>query len=246
MLTKLLAGIPGPLHRSSHAQVVHALGTDIVLGRYPAGDVLPAEAELIRRFGVSRTVLREGVKTLAAKGMVVSKTRVGTRVRERSAWNMFDTDVLRWYLAGGVDRGFLRDLAEIRLAVEPAAAALAAARRSEQDLVALDACIAAMRDTREINAGYADADLAFHLALADASGNLFMRSIGGVIEAALLVSFRLSRPVDESEHARSWQAHARIAAAIRAGDGPAASAATEAVVRQGLASHGALDGLTIG
>src|SRR3546814_1288637 len=78
---------------------------------------------------------------LAAKGMVVSRSKVGTRVRERSAWNMFDTEVLRWYLEGGVDRRFLRDLAEIRLAVEPAAAALAAARRSEQDLAAMDAAI---------------------------------------------------------------------------------------------------------
>jgi DNA-binding FadR family transcriptional regulator len=246
MLTKLLAGMAEPLHRSSHAQVVHALGTDIVLGHYPAGDVLPVEAELIRRFGVSRTVLREGVKTLAAKGMVVSKTRVGTRVRERSAWNMFDPDVLRWYLAGGVDRRFLRDLAEIRLAVEPAAAALAAMRRSLPDLAALDACLAAMRDTREINAGYADADLAFHLALADASGNLFMRSIGAVIEAALLVSFRLSRPMDASAHERSWKAHETIVAAIRAADASAASAATEEVIRQGLATHGALDGLSVG
>jgi DNA-binding FadR family transcriptional regulator len=246
MLTTLLASIAEPVPRSSHGQVVHALGTDIVLGQFPAGTVLPPEAELIRRFGVSRTVLREGVKTLAAKGMVVSKTRVGTRVRERTAWNMFDTDVLRWCLAGGVDRRFLRDLAEIRLAVEPAAAALAAARRDADGLDALDACVAAMRDTREINAGYADADLAFHLALADASDNLFMRSIGGVIEAALLVSFRLSRPADAREHERSWQAHRAIVDAIRAGDAAGASAATEAVIRQGLANHGALDGLAIG
>jgi DNA-binding FadR family transcriptional regulator len=154
---------------------------------------------------------------------------------------MFDSDVLRWYLEGGVDRRFLRDLAEIRLAVEPAAAALAAARRSEQDLAIMDAAIAAMRDANALNAGYADADLALHLALADACGNVFMRSIGAVIEAALRVSFQLSSPPDPVEHERSWKAHADIVTAIRRGDAAAAAAATERVIYHGLERHGALD-----
>src|SRR3546814_2188286 len=130
----------------------------------------------------SRTVLREAIKMLAAKGMVVSRSKVGTRVRERSAWNMFDTEVLRWYLEGGVDRRFLRDLAEIRLAVEPAAAALAAARRSEQDLAAMDAAITTMRDANALHAGSADADLALHLAPADSCGHVLMRSLAAVLE----------------------------------------------------------------
>jgi len=241
-----LVNIQGAQITSSHGNVAHALGRGIVLGRYREGELLPAEADLMKQFGTSRTVLREAVKILSAKGMVVSRTRVGTRVRERTAWNMFDPDVLRWYLEGGVDRRFLRDLSEIRLAVEPAAAALAAARRTDTDLAALDAAILAMRNTHAINAGYADADLAFHLALADACGNVFMRSIGAVIEAALRVSFQLSLPADEAGHERSWRAHADIVEAIRRGDATAAAAATERVIYQGLERHGALDSATVG
>lgn len=238
-----LVNIRGARVASSHAQVAHALGMGIILGQYKEGALLPGEADLIKQFGASRTVLREAIKTLAAKGMVVSRTRVGTRVRTRTSWNMFDPDVLRWYLEGGVDRRFLRDLSEIRLAVEPAAASLAAVRRTEQDLHALDAAIAAMRETKAINAGYAEADLAFHLALADASGNVFMRSIGAVIEAALRVSFQLSSPSDEAGHERSWRAHADIVDAIRRGDAAAAAKATERVIHQGLERHGALEGV---
>jgi DNA-binding FadR family transcriptional regulator len=217
-----------------HARVARALGSGIVAGRYPQGSVLPREAALLSRFRVSRTVLREAVKTLSAKGMLETRTRVGTRVRERAAWNLFDRDVLAWYLEGGVDARFLRDLAEIRLAIEPAAAALAAERRTPADLDALDSCVAAMRDAPGLDPAFARADLAFHLALADASGNVFMHSVGAVTEAALDVVFRLSRPTDPQAHAASWQAHAAIAAAIRAGDPAAAARATEVVVRDGL------------
>ena len=241
-----LVNIQGTQITSSHGQVAHALGRGIVHGRYREGELLPAEADLMKQFGTSRTVLREAIKMLAAKGMVVSRSKVGTRVRERSAWNMFDTEVLRWYLEGGIDRRFLRDLAEIRLAVEPAAAALAAARRSEQDLAAMDAAITTMRDANALNAGYAEADLALHLALADACGNVFMRSIGAVIEAALRVSFQLSSPPDPIEHERSWKAHADIVEAIRRGDADAAAKATERVIYHGLERHGALGGEVTG
>lgn len=243
-MNRPLVNIPGARITSSHAQVAHALGRGIVLGQYPEGELLPAEVELIKQFGASRTVLREAIKMLSAKGMVVSRSKVGTRVRERAAWNMFDPDLLRWYLEGGVDRRFLRDLAEIRLAVEPAAAALAAVRRTDADLVKLDAAIAAMRDTKAINAGYAEADLAFHLLLADAAGNIFMRSIGAVIEAALRVSFQLSSPADEVQHDTSWRAHADIVEAIRRRDAVAAARATEKVIQQGLERHGALGDTT--
>ncbi|WP_245524232.1 FadR/GntR family transcriptional regulator [Methylobacterium nonmethylotrophicum] len=214
--------------------MARALGTGIVAGRHPQGAVLPAESVLLARFGVSRTVLREAIKTLAGKGLVEARTRVGTRVRERAAWNLFDRDVLAWTLEGGLDARFLRDLAEIRLAIEPAAAALAAARRTTADLAVLDACVAAMRDAPGLDPAFARADLAFHLALADASGNVFMHSVGAVTEAALDVVFRLSRPTDREAHAASWRAHAAIAAAIRAGDPEAAALATEVVVRDGL------------
>ena len=106
--------------------MVDGIGIDIIAGRYAEGGRLPGDAELTAMFGVSRPVLRESVKTLVAKGLLSTKARVGTVVRERGAWNMFDADVLAWHLDAGIDKRFLNDLAEIRLAVEPRAAMLAA------------------------------------------------------------------------------------------------------------------------
>ena len=124
-----LVVIPTGRAHSNHAEVARSVGVDIIAGRYAEGGRLPGDAELTARFGVSRPVLRESVKTLVAKGLLTTKARVGTVVRERGAWNMFDADVLAWHLDAGIDRRFLNDLAEIRLAVEPRAAALAAGRR---------------------------------------------------------------------------------------------------------------------
>ncbi|UHC15271.1 FadR family transcriptional regulator [Methylobacterium currus] len=228
-----------PRRSPGHARVARALGTGIVAGRYREGDVLPGEPVLLSAFGVSRTVLREAIKTLSGKGLVEARTRVGTRVRERSAWNLFDRDVLAWTIEAGIDARFLSELAEIRLAIEPAAAALAAARRSKADLDTLDACVVAMREAKGLDPAFARADLAFHLALADASGNLFMHSVGAVTEAALDVLFHLSRPTDPQAHDVAWRTHAAIAAAIRAGDAAAAARATEAAVRDGLKNSAA-------
>ena len=238
---KRFPGVPaaGRVGGPGHARIARALGTGIVAGDFSEGTVPPGEPVLLARFGVSRTVLREAIKTLSAKGLIETRPRVGTRVRERAAWNLFDRDVLAWTIEGGIDARFLRDLAEIRLAVEPAAAALAAERRTLADLDRLDACVTDMRAAAGLDPAFARADLAFHLALADASGNVFMHSVGAVTEAALAVLFQLSRPTDPQEHAVAWRAHAAIAAAIRAGDPAAAAAATEVVVRDGLRNSAA-------
>jgi len=124
--------VPAPRAISNHAEVARTLGIDIITGHYPEGAKLPGDAELIRLFGVSRPVLREGVKTLVAKGLLSTKAKVGTVVRNRSAWNMFDADVLAWHLEGRIDSSLLFDLGEIRLAVEPRSAALAAQQRSHR------------------------------------------------------------------------------------------------------------------
>ena len=89
--------------RSAHGMVSQALGIDILQGRLPPDEVLPSEDELMRRFRVSRTALREALKTLAAKGMIQPKTRVGTRVLPPSHWHMFDPDLIAWRLQSGLD-----------------------------------------------------------------------------------------------------------------------------------------------
>ena len=229
--------IPTLRARSNHAEVARSVGIDIIAGRHGEGARIPGDAELMATFGVSRTVLRESVKTLVAKGLLTTKAGVGTVVRGRSAWNMFDVDVLAWHLDVGIDRRFLTDLAEIRLAVEPQAAALAASRRTDADIVDLRRSMDLMRSERPDSTAFADADLALHIAVANASGNPFMRSIGAVIEAALRASFLRSAPVEPEDHATVLLWHQRIVDAIVDQDADAAAAAMTAVIHNGRRRH---------
>src|SRR5690606_26352757 len=114
--------------------VVRELGMGIVDGHFPQQSILPGDAELMERFGVSRTVLREAMRMLAGKGLVQAKARIGTRVRDKAQWNLFDADVLIWHAQAGFDGAFLGYLGEMRLALEPEAAVLAARRRTPLQL----------------------------------------------------------------------------------------------------------------
>jgi len=228
--------------RSAHGLITRAIGTDILTGRLQPGAALPCEDELLQRFQISRTALRESLKTLAAKGMIQSKTRVGTRVLPASQWNMFDPDVMAWRLEAGVDIGFMRSLFEIRFAIEPAAASLAADRRGEADLALMADLLAEMADAAELER-FVAVDLAFHKAILTASRNPLMQSIGTVIEAALVAAFRRSAPTDSRERLnQSVAEHAAIFDAISAGEAEAARAAMVAVIRQGAINGGVGDG----
>ncbi|ACB96643.1 FadR/GntR family transcriptional regulator [Beijerinckia indica] len=241
-MTSPLVVIPSRRTNSNNAEVARIIGIDIIASRYKEGAKLPGDAELTMLFGISRPVLRESVKTLVAKGLLSTKARVGTVVRERAAWNMFDPDVLAWHLDAGIDARFLRDLSEIRLAVEPRAAALAAERRTDQDIALMRAIITNMYAAASRGAeNFAEADLGFHLLIANASGNPFMRSIGAVIEAALRVSFRLSAPRDEREFEISVAAHERIVDAIAEKNSESAAAAMTNVIFSGQRRHRAAD-----
>src|SRR5215471_19476388 len=119
---------------SSHDQIVAVLATELLKGIHKPGTNMPPEPALIERFQVSRTVMREVMKTLAAKGLVMSKTRVGTRVLDPVNWNFFDADVLAWRVRIGLDEQFRLSLTEVRRAIEPVAAGLAARRRTAADV----------------------------------------------------------------------------------------------------------------
>ncbi|MGQ3111493.1 MAG: FadR/GntR family transcriptional regulator [Brevundimonas sp.] len=219
---------------SGHGQIVRSLGEDILSGRFAPGEKLPPEPDLLRRFGVSRTALREAIKTLSAKGLLVAKTRVGTKVADREGWNFFDPEVLSWKVRTGMDADFRRHLAEVRLAIEPAAAELAADQRTDDDLAEMRAAVAAMRAEVRSEYGFARADLALHIAVGAASKNPMMRSVASVIETALLEAFTLSPPVREPGlHKDTVDAHERIVDRIEARDGPGAAAAMRAVIDAG-------------
>ena len=224
--------ISGPAARNSHAHVVHGIGLAIVSGQYPVGTMLPGDLELAEQFHVSRTVLREAMKTLSAKGMVLPRAGVGTRVTERTAWNFFDADVLSWHIAIGIDSDFLGHLFDMRRAFEPQAARLAAERNGTADVSAMRRAAEAMRTAPTIEE-FSIADLQFHLAVLDASGNPVMHSVGTVIEAALVAAFKLSSPAHENRETVA-SAHERIADAIESGDPPAAEAAARSVIDAGL------------
>jgi DNA-binding FadR family transcriptional regulator len=173
---------------------VDTIASWIVGGRYSPGDTLPIEPAIGEELAVSRTVVREALKTLTAKGLVVTGPRLGTRVRPRSAWNHFDPDVVNWRLEAGVDETFVRDLFELRLAIEPAAARLAARAANAEDIRAGEAAYAAMVAGAhgQGHAQYLKADLAFHESLLTATHNQFIAGLSPVFSALLRVSFRLS------------------------------------------------------
>jgi DNA-binding FadR family transcriptional regulator len=220
---------------SSHDQVAAALGTEILTGLHPPGSNLPGETELMERFAISRTVLREVMKTLAAKGFVVPKTRIGTRVRDPIHWSFFDADVLAWRVRIGLDDDFMRSLTEVRRALEPAAAAIAARRRSDADILMLRAHVRQMGRTGHTRQSFAESDLDFHLAVGVASGNPLMRCAASVIEAALVASFVHSSPIDDGDdHERTVNAHAAVVDAIESRDEQAAAQAMLHVIDIGI------------
>lgn len=227
--------ISGRTTRTSHEHVVDQLGRAIVAGEIAEGELLPSDAELEARFKVSRTVLREAMKTLSAKGLIVPRARIGTRVTERRCWNLFDADVLTWRFDAGIDEEFLTHLCEIRLAFEPFAAALAADKATPADIAGLRALAEAMGAPQHTAQSLALADLEFHLALAEASKNPFMRSVGSLIEAALVGIFKLSSPAaGRDKIAEVAQSHQAIVEAIARRDAAAARQAMERVILVGM------------
>lgn len=219
--------------RSAHDLVAHGIGQNIMRGRFPVGSTLPGDAELMELFGVSRTALREALKTLAAKGLIESKTKVGTKVLDRNSWNMFDADILEWHLEMGVDAQFLGWLFEIRQTLEPFACASAALRRTPKQLEGMRKALEAMYGCATNRQGFTKADLAFHQAILEASGNPFLQSIGSVIGAALATSFTISSPVSSDDRfAAVMEQHQAVFDAIERQNPPKASGAMSALIMQ--------------
>ena len=225
--------------RSAHDLVAHGIGRGIIDGNLAVGSMLPGDAELMERFGVSRTALREALKTLAAKGLIESRTKVGTRVLDPAHWNMFDADILAWRLDQGMDQPFLERLFEIRQALEPLGAAAAALRRSKADIDRMRRAWAAMLRANHTRESFTRADLEFHRAVLLASANPFLRSIGAVIETALASSFALSAPIDSPQRlAEVGRQHRAVLDAIVARNPEDASRAMSTVILQGAKGAG--------
>ncbi|MFC4008811.1 FadR/GntR family transcriptional regulator [Nonomuraea purpurea] len=214
-----------------HGQVVDALGRSLAAEELRAGQVLRLE-DVQERYGVSRTVAREAVRVLESKRVVTSRPRVGLTVRPMSAWNLYDPQVIRWRLASPARDVQLRELAELRAAVEPAAAALAAelatpAERRELLAHALTMADAARDGDRP---AFVAADTAFHRALLTASGNGMFAQLAEATEE-LLVARRDLLLLPEQPETAAVRRHLDVAEAVAAGRAAEAAQAVASIVR---------------
>ena len=223
--------------RTSHARVVDQLGMAIVSGRFGIGEPLPGDSELEDEFDVSRSVLREAMKTLSAKGLVVAKSRVGTRVTDRCHWNLIDEDVLRWHFRSGVTREFIDYLYDVRLVFEPASAAYAALRATPEDCAELRHYANLLGSDDLDWQRQVEADLRFHVLLTLIGANPFLESMVGFLKASLDGAFTLAfDPKLAGRGEKITQTHLAIVDAIESGDAAAARAATETVIQLGRLS----------
>jgi len=178
--------------RNLFAHIADELGGRIVTGRIGPGDPFPIEAELGEEFGASRSVIREAVKSLAAKGLLESRTRTGIHVLSPEHWNLFDPQVLEWRYTAMPHDEFFRELFEIRHMIEPEAAALAAERATDGEIAAIIAAFAKMEAADPKTDAAIASDLAFHRAILAAAHNALLLQMGSLIEVGLLVSYRIS------------------------------------------------------
>ncbi|NEN04746.1 FadR family transcriptional regulator [Diaminobutyricibacter tongyongensis] len=221
--------------RGQQGRVIDGLGQAIVGGRYQPGAILPREAELIDEYGVSRTSVREAMKVLAAKGLVETRQRVGTRVRPRELWSAFDSDLLTWHLAQGLGGDAMRDLVELRQILEPAAAKLAAVRATMPDLRRLEHAHAEMAAKVDFPDQYAASDVEFHMAVYAACHNDLLQRFGQLVADFMRLTFEVQQNAQHNhfDFAADARSHREVLTAITSGDPTAATDAMLAVVLEG-------------
>lgn len=211
-------------------QLTHKLGAAIVRGEYAIDKSFPTEAELSIQFNISRSVTREAVKMLTAKGLIASRPRQGIRVMPGTHWNMFDADVLAWTLNARPSIELLKEFTQLRMAIEPEAAVLAAA--NHQDSAAIKPIASALMRMKKADEGQDDplaADIDFHCAILAASNNRFFFQLREFIQVALRVSIASTNQLKGVFNA-SYDDHKKIYDAIAAGDGAAAAAAVRVLL----------------
>lgn len=167
------------------------LGRAIVTGHYDEIP-FPTEADLAKQYGVSRSVVRESVKMLGAKGLLSARPRKGTAIQPAKNWNLFDTDVLSWLLERKFSLELLRQFSELRLAIEPAGAALAASIDDPARLAQIQAGYDRMAAAEKGDDDPLDADIAFHIAILEASANPFFMQFRDLVTTALRSSIRFT------------------------------------------------------
>ncbi|WP_295327121.1 FadR/GntR family transcriptional regulator [uncultured Sphingopyxis sp.] len=218
----------GPqLGRNLTYGMLDAIGRAIVVGDYD-GAIFPTEAELAKQHGVSRSVTREAVKMLTAKGLLSARPRQGTTVQPTTSWNLFDTDVLRWLLERQFSIDLLRQFNELRVAIEPEAAALAARVATADDIERVNAGLKRMERAERGEDDVLESDIAFHVAVLRASRNPFYAQFRDVVSTALRTSIRFTNRV--KGRTANVADHAAVRDAIVAGNPDKARKAMRALI----------------
>jgi len=190
--------------------------------------LLPNEAEWCDVYGVSRTAVREAIKMLAAKGLIVSRPKIGSRVRPREVWNLLDRDVLAWYWAASDQHHFLSNVQQMREMLEPEVAALAALNHTPAQLAAIESAYRGMVDSTNVT-DWNTHDVKFHLAILGAAGNELLVPLGFMIESALSNMFEFTASHNEDVR-KALPLHEAILIAIRRHSPAAARRAARALL----------------
>ena len=219
--------------RSFTHDIVQRLGQEIVCGVYGAQNPFPIEAELCKRLGVSRSVLREAVKMLTTKGLLNARPRQGTWVEPETNWNLLDPDVLRWFLERKFSPTLLLEFTQVRLAIEPMAASMAARLATDEAKAAIVAGLDRMKAAERGEDDPLESDIAFHVAILWASGNRFLAQMRDLIDVALRTSIRLTNR-RKGVRLASIADHQKVSDAILVGDAEGASRAMRELMLEAL------------
>ena len=215
-----------------HDRVTRTLALQVIRAERASTPIaFPNEAALGEQLGVSRTVIREAIKVLSDKGMVWVRPRSGTRARPREDWNLLDPDILKWQSQMPADGRLLRDLCEVRLAIEPTAAGFAAVRATADELAVVEQCLR-RRETIAGASNPAEAtelDLAFYTAVVAASHNLLLQQLSAMIREPFRTALFYTARLRASEKL-ALAAHSALFEALTRHDALSARSASEEIV----------------
>jgi GntR family galactonate operon transcriptional repressor len=184
-MTKVFHSLP---RQNLSQRVVQEIGLSIMRNDFRPGETLLSEPELSQQFKVSRSVTREALKILSAKGLIESRPKRGTRVRPRLEWNILDPEIIAWLYEVGPESTFLASLCEVRLIFEPMTARLAASRATDDEIKALEDCYQRMSAGAAVPEIYIPADLEFHATICAAAHNEILQKLAETLAASLQVS----------------------------------------------------------
>ena len=220
-------------YKSLTISIVERLGMEIVRGNYTDENPFPTEAELCTEYEVSRSVLREAVKMLTSKGLLSARPRQGTKVRDEEHWNLMDPSVLRWLLERGFSLQLLKEFTEVRLSIEPDAAAHAARRASDEEKEKITDALNRMVAAEQGMDDPLLSDIAFHVAILCASGNRFYSQMKDFSETALRISIRLTNK-RKGVRLASVRDHQKVLDAIIAGKPDLARSAMQYLLQEAM------------